>query len=536
MKWNIGFKISIGYVLALTVLVVIGTVSYRTTNQLTAGIDLVNKTQEEMLMLDGIVNQLQTGESAGRGYTITGKDEYLTISNDTNAGVQRDLKELRTVMSGNPVLLEKLNVLESTATDKLKRIAEVIQTRKEAGEEAAKATVMSDAGKVAMSVVQSAVTDIENELDTLLVQRQTAENQSTQMLFRIITIGIPLSILLIIVVGIIIVRGITIPMKEATELAERIAGGDLSAVPGSLKRQDEIGALFRAFDIMINSLREINREIFEGVNVIASASSEIMASTAQVASGSMETASAISQTTSSVEEVKQSAQMANEKARAVSEATRGTAQASENGLKNIEQSVAGMNRIQSQVESIAQSLVRLSEQSQAIGEIIASVNDLAEQSNLLAVNAAIEAAKAGEQGKGFTVVAQEVKVLAEQSKEATAQVRTILNDILKAINTAIMATEQGGKAVEAGVEQSRETGETIRQMADGIGNAAQLAIQISVASQQQLVGMDQIAMAMESIRQASEQNVSGTKQVEFTMQNLHELGQRLKQTVERYKI
>ncbi|MDO8706310.1 MAG: methyl-accepting chemotaxis protein, partial [Sulfuricaulis sp.] len=175
----------------------------------------------------------------------------------------------------------------------------------------------------------------------------------------------------------------------------------------------------------------------------------------------------------------------------------------------------------------AESIVRLSEQSQAIGEIIATVNDLAEQSNLLAVNAAIEANKAGEQGKGFAVVAQEVKSLAEQSKQATAQVRTILGDIQKATSTAVLATEQGNKAVEAGVKQTTETGESIRLLADSIAEAAQAATQIAASSQQQMVGMDQVALAMENIKQASVQNVAGTKQAEAAAQNLHELGQKL---------
>jgi methyl-accepting chemotaxis protein len=112
-----------------------------------------------------------------------------------------------------------------------------------------------------------------------------------------------------------------------------------------------------------------------------------------------------------------------------------------------------MKHIHDQMESVAASILHLSEQSQAIGEIIATVTDLAERSNLLAVNAAIEAAKADEQGKGFAVVAQEVKSLAEQSKQATAQVRTILNDIQTAMSAAVMATEQGSKAVDAGVKQ-----------------------------------------------------------------------------------
>ncbi len=180
-----------------------------------------------------------------------------------------------------------------------------------------------------------------------------------------------------------------------------------------------------------------------------------------------------------------------------------------------------------QLKLLAESIVRLSEQSQAIGEIIATVNDLAEQSNLLAVNAAIEAARAGEQGKGFAVVAQEVKSLAEQSKQATAQVRTILGEIQKATGAAVLATEQGSKAVEAGLKQSGEAGESIRQLAESVTEAAQAATQIAASSQQQMVGMDQVALAMENIRQASLQNVSGTKQAETAAHNLHELGRKL---------
>jgi methyl-accepting chemotaxis protein len=176
------------------------------------------------------------------------------------------------------------------------------------------------------------------------------------------------------------------------------------------------------------------------------------------------------------------------------------------------------------------------EQNQAIGKIIATVSDLAEQSNLLAVNAAIEAAKAGEQGKEFAVVAQEVKSLADQSKQAAAQVRAILNDIQKAMSTAVRATEQGSKAVEAGVKQSEEAGQAIRMLTDSIAQSAQAATQIVASSQQQLIGMDRVAMAMTSIKQASVQNVAGTQRIETAAQHLHSLDQTLMQLVEQYKV
>ena len=273
--------------------------------------------------------------------------------------------------------------------------------------------------------------------------------------------------------------------------------------------------------------RTITRQLRESIGQLASSSSEILATTTQVASSAAETAAALSETTATVEEVKQTAQVATQKAKHVSESAQKVAQVSQSGRKSVEDSIQGMHHIQEQMASIAGSIVRLSEQSQAIGEIIATVNDLTEQSNLLAVNAAIEAARAGEQGKGFAVVAQEVKSLAEQSRQATAQVRTILGDVQKATSAAVMATEQGSKAVEAGVKQSSEVRESIRLLTDSIGEAAQAATQIAASSQQQMVGMDQVALAMENIKQASVQNVAGTRQAETAAHNLHELGQKL---------
>jgi methyl-accepting chemotaxis protein len=270
--------------------------------------------------------------------------------------------------------------------------------------------------------------------------------------------------------------------------------------------------------------RAITRQLRESIAQISSSSSEILATTTQVAAGAAETSSAVSETTATVEEVKQTAQVASQKAKYVSESAQKATQTSQAGRKSVEETIQGMQRIQEQMESIAESIVSLSEQSQAIGEIIATVNDLAEQSNLLAVNAAIEAAKAGEQGKGFAVVAQEIKSLAEQSKQATGQVRTILGDIQKATSAAVLATEQGSKAVGAGVKQSSEAGESIRLLADSVTEAAQAATQIAASSQQQ---MDQVALAMENIKQASLQNVAGTRQAEAAARSLHELGQKL---------
>jgi methyl-accepting chemotaxis protein len=370
-------------------------------------------------------------------------------------------------------------------------------------------------------------------------------------------------------------RSLTLPLTNVLAAAQKIASGDLAVEVTSESRQDEIGSLARAFTLMIQSLKEKAQiaekiaasdltvkvtplsdadtlgnafatmvekqrsqiqQIIEGANVLASAGSEIMASVSQLTSGAAETATSVSETTTTVEEVKQTADVSNQKAKHVSELGQRTLEISRAGLKSIEDTVNGMNRIREQMESIADMVVKLSEQSQAIGEIIATVNDIAEQSNLLAVNASIEAAKAGEQGKGFAVVAQEIRSLAAQSKQATTQVRNILFDVQKAIGSAVMATEQGSKAVEEGVKLSTQAGESIDVLAESVTEASNAAIQIAASSQQQLIGMDQVVSAMENIRESSVQTASSTKQTEKAAHDLHNLGQRLQDIVRLYKV
>jgi methyl-accepting chemotaxis protein len=198
-------------------------------------------------------------------------------------------------------------------------------------------------------------------------------------------------------------------------------------------------------------------------------------------------------------------------------------------------SIEAMQQIQQHMDGMAQSILRLADQGLAIGEIIGTVNDLADQSHLLSVNAAIEAARAGEEGAGFRVVAQEIRSLAEQSKQATVQVKALLGDIQKATSSAVMATEQAGKSVRSGVELSEGAARSIRSMSATIEESAHAAAQIAASAQQQSVGMDQVAYAMQNINQASAQNVAASRQTEAAAQGLQSLGLRLKTLVDRYR-
>ncbi|CAK0744093.1 methyl-accepting chemotaxis protein [Gammaproteobacteria bacterium] len=275
------------------------------------------------------------------------------------------------------------------------------------------------------------------------------------------------------------------------------------------------------------TLRQSRKELVSGIATLVDSSSKIFSALSQVASGAAQIATAVSETSTTAEEVKQTAHLSHQKAKNVQETARKAAVVSQMGTQSVSEALEGMHQIRTQMEEVAENVVRLSEQGQAIAEIIETVNDLTEQSNLLAVNAAIEASRAGEYGKGFVVLAQEVKSLAHQSRQATKQVRSILMEVQKATVAAVNSAEQGTKVVASGVQQASKAGESIRSLESNVAEAAQAATQIAASSQQQLIGMDQIAIAIANIRQATQKNMLGAKELETSAHGLQELGMRL---------
>jgi methyl-accepting chemotaxis protein len=314
--------------------------------------------------------------------------------------------------------------------------------------------------------------------------------------------------------------------KAATEVAGGLALTSVILLVGLVL------SLIVAVLVAWLSTRAITRPIREGVNALATTASEISATISQLASNASETAAAVAETTTTVDEVRQTAQVAADKAKTVADNAQGASRAAETGRQATEQTVQGLNLIRDQMSSIGESITRLSEQSQAVGDIVSTVTDLAEQSNLLAVNASIEAAKAGDQGKGFAVVAQEIRNLAEQSKDSTKQVRAILTEVQKATGKAVLAAEQGGKRVADGGRQADEAGQAIGTLTATVQEATRAAVQIAASSQQQLVGMEQVGRAMENIKQATTQNAEGARQLATAAHSLQEIGARLKALVD----
>ena len=359
------------------------------------------------------------------------------------------------------------------------------------------------------------------------------EQSHTAMAFLLI--AILTGVLLSIVLGVIITRAITIPLAKGVKLAEAVALGDLTVVI-DINQKDETGKLAIALKNMVEKLKSITSEIRKGVTVLGTSASEILTTVTEISTGAAETATSVSETTITVEEVRQTAMVSNQKAQSLMSSSQKAANSVDNGRESINEVIGSMKKIDHQMNMISETVMKLAEQNRTIGEITSSVSDIADQSNLLAVNAAIEAAKAGEHGRGFTVVAQEIRSLADQSKKATIQVKEILNEINKSVNQAVGVTEQGIRTVEEGRKLVAQSGEVIELLSENVEEAAEASIQISSSNQQQMAGMDQIVPAMENIKLASEQNVAGMKQAQIAAHDLNILGQNLKEIIEKFKL
>ena len=321
-------------------------------------------------------------------------------------------------------------------------------------------------------------------------------------------------------------------LNEMAQAVNQVAKGDLTTVVTPRSEKDAVG---NALAQMLANLRQLIGQMQEAMDNISKANSNISAATAEQAATVTEQASSVTETSSTVEEVRQTAQQSVERAQIVSEMASNTLKLAENGLDAVKKTEEGMLSLKDQVRHIAETILSLSEQTLQIGEIISSVNDIADQSNLLALNAAMEAARAGEAGRGFAVVAGEVRNLAEQSRQATAQVSSILSEIQKAANTAVMVTEKGTKSAESGVELAQSTGDSIRVIREHTQQAVAAAEQITASARQQLAGMDQINRAMQNINLGATQTQKGMQQVDQTAQNLNDLARQLTRIVQQYK-
>lgn len=343
-----------------------------------------------------------------------------------------------------------------------------------------------------------------------------------------------LSVLISLLIFYFTTRGIVYIVNNFRKHSNKVASGDLTQRIDVLSN-DEMGQLGDDLNRMTEGLSIITKQITEASHSMVTMLEEVKHAVNVQSSGATEQASSINQITASLAEIEKSSTQTIEKAKDLGDVAERTREKGQLGLEAVEQSVEGMKAVREKVQAIAQTILDLSNKTQQVGEITAVVNNLAQQSKMLALNASIEAAKAGESGRGFAVVASEVKNLAEQSEQSTAQVQKILEDIRHATEKAVMATEEGTKGVDVGTKLVEQTGEVVRSLSDVIHETTIATQQIEAAVRQESVGIEQITAGMNEIHQVTSSFVESVAQTTEAINNLTSITKNLKEYVDVYK-
>jgi methyl-accepting chemotaxis protein len=320
-----------------------------------------------------------------------------------------------------------------------------------------------------------------------------------------------------------------------TEMASQMDQADLNTKLAS-ERSDEIGTLQKGFDKFVDSVKETLQLVSQASDAVASASSEISSSTEEMAAGTQEQSNQSAEVSRAVEEMTKTIVETSKNAVQTADTAKRAKAAAEQGGKVVEETVAGMNRIAAVVKQSADTVKALGKSSDQIGEIISVIDDIADQTNLLALNAAIEAARAGEQGRGFAVVADEVRKLAERTTKATKEIASMIKMIQNDTKGAVASMTEGTKQVDEGIKLAERAGVSLKEIVDVSETVTDMIAQIATASEQQSSASEQISKNVEAITAVTGQTANGTQQIARAAEDLNSLTENLQQMLRKFRL
>lgn len=327
------------------------------------------------------------------------------------------------------------------------------------------------------------------------------------------------------------------PLNAAIAMVKDVATGDGDLTKRlNLTRRDEIGKLGYWFDVFLSNLHDIISQLANTTQAVASASTEIAATAEEMASGLQVQEQQSQQVAAAVEQLSQSVNEVAAKSADATTASEESQYQAEEGGQVVSNTVAEMQGIAQDVQSSADTINTLGRKSETIGEIIAVINDIADQTNLLALNAAIEAARAGEHGRGFAVVADEVRKLAERTTEATEEVSQSILGIQTETKSAVTLIEAGSERVGKGVELAAQAGTSLGSIVQGSKNVQVMVQDIAAAANEQSAATAEIARAVEGINTVTRQSAEGASQASQAACDLAQQSEHLQNMVGRFKL
>jgi CHASE3 domain sensor protein len=476
--WTFGRKLALGFAVALALLIVIGVVAYRSIDTLTRTSYLVAHTHTVLEKIAGVLSAAGDAETGQRGFDITGDEAFLEPTQGGKATIARLIADLRTLTADNPRQQQRIAAAEQLAARKMEELERSIDLRRQAGFDPAGKLVASGDGKRYMD-------DLRGVLEQMAVEER-----------RLLE-------------------------ERAADVEAAAQGGRWTIVGGT------IAALLAASGVAALLIVSLGRQIGAAVTQVQTSSTELQAVATQQATGSKEQATAMSQIATTIGELLATSRQITEGARRVAEIAQTATTAAGAGGDTVRQAHESMAGIQREVERIADHMRALGQTSQRIGAVLDIVSELAEQTNILAINASIEAAGAGETGLRFGVVADEIRKLADRVAGSAKEIRALVDEVRTAVETTVVATEAGAATVASGTRQFDEVGAAFSQIAGLVDTTRDAGREIELSTKQQMTAVEQVNQAIVSVAQASRESEAGAGQTQQTASQLAGLSREL---------
>jgi methyl-accepting chemotaxis protein len=476
--WTFGRKIALGFAIAFAPVLIVGLVAYRSADSLTQTSYLATHSHLVLEKLTMVLSEMQDAETGQRGFVITGDDAYLVPYQSGSRSVVQTAKDLRDLTVDNAAQQKSLDELAPLLTAKLTELQRVIDLRRKEGFTPAGKVVSSNEGKRAMDDIRRVLTEMDGVERGLLKQRADDVEAAARGARMTIVLGAALALLFVLAVGAFLTR-------------------------------------------------TLSQQIGTAVGQVQSSSAELQSASTQQATGSRQQSTAMSEISTTISELLATSRQITESAQRVAEIAGQTAIAARSGDETVDTAhelIAGIRR---QVDLIVNHMLQLGKKSQQIGSVVEIVAELAEQTNILAINATIEAAGAGDAGKRFAVVAEEIRKLADRVAGSAKEIRGLIEDVRGAVNTTVMATETGSKAVDAGSKQFGHVAASFKQIAGLVATTTEAAREIELSTKQQMTAVEQVNDAIGNVAQASKETEISSGQTQQTAVQLATLSKEL---------